>query len=109
MPKRKTAETTEARFEFRGRRYTVRLDEISGLDEAEMWRDAGLTLADLFTTRGAGGPMAVACLVWLGRKQAGDRAARLTQVLEDVKATDLEGFTPVDTDEDEAPEASAAD
>jgi len=89
-------------FTIDGIDHRVDAAEIKNADELELYRQAKLTVADVFTALQSGAPFAVAGLMFLSERQKGNRP-RYSALLDSVDRYDTSvAFTDA---EDDAPEA----
>jgi hypothetical protein len=89
--------------------YPLRMSDISGTIEMELFRVTGMTVADLGTALASGTPgvMHAAALVWLSRRTRGDSVAWSTVADAITFGSEIEALG--EEEPDHAPEALAAD
>lgn len=106
MPPPKKAKKKDAHLAFRldGVDYRLDFGSIENRHELELFQQSGLTLGQLSQALGSGAPppFAVAAVMFLARRQAGDRVARYDALLDSI---DRAGSTFEAVAEDDAPEA----
>lgn len=104
-PKKKT-KNADGRLSFRldGVDYHLDFAAIENRQELELFQQSGLTLGQVARALGSGSPppFAVAAVMFIARRQAGDRAVRYDALLDSIDRT---GSTFEAVPEDDAPEA----
>lgn len=101
------------RITVAGVTYTLTIGELTHAIELELYKASGLTVPEIVSSseRGSGAPFMIAALVFLARRQAGDRVT-YDEVAEAINYRTLRddfAIEVVEPVEDTAPEALAAD
>ena len=102
------------RITVAGVAYTLTIGELTHEIELELYKASGLTVPEIVNAseRGSGAPFMIAALVFLARRQAGDRITydEVAQAINYRTLRDDFDLQVVDADEtSSAPEAPAAD